>query len=74
MDDNEQVDATFMEAELPGADVLCPLCGMPLELTQVFEREESDGSTTEYATVRCLQDHYITVQTVDMELFIVQAE
>lgn len=71
---DESTDATFVEADMPGADALCPLCGMPIELMQFFEREEQDGTATEYATVRCLQDHYMTVPTHDMDLFIVQPE
>lgn len=51
-------------------DVLCPICGMLVELMQHIERD--DGK--EYVTLRCLTEHYITLTPEDMELLIVEVD
>lgn len=55
-----------MEREV--ADVVCPLCGLPIEVAQQFIRP-SDNQ--EYMTVRCMSDHYLTIKLDDMDLLVV---
>lgn len=53
------------------ADVVCPICGMPVEVAQQFIRP-SDNE--EYTTIRCMSDHYITLRTQDVDMLIVGAD
>lgn len=50
------------------ADVVCPVCGLPLEVAQSFVRPSDDR---EYVTVRCLSDHYITMLATELDALIV---
>lgn len=50
------------------ADVVCPLCGLPIEVAQQFVRPADEK---EYMTVRCMSDHYLTIPLEDADLLIV---
>lgn len=50
------------------ADVVCPVCGLPIEVVQAFARPSDDR---EYVTVRCLSEHYVTLHAEDLDALIV---
>lgn len=50
------------------ADVVCPLCGLPIEVAQQFIRPNDEQ---EYMTVRCMADHYLTIKVEDADLLVV---